>query len=196
MHPTGANEGDHIGLAFAPPRQGDGPLAGAIECIYLLTGLDDAAIHQACDEGRKLAGNNGNHSLVQVREPGFDLPLLQSNPALLHAGAGDELRVAAAFTDRCGFGCSGVCGLIVTQNGPLSDRRQQQIAALGALACVAFQHPLSTGKPAGRAAHFAAHEHAKAEPKRATDGASAFVIVQISVVGTFECSEVFIVPTD
>jgi hypothetical protein len=78
----------------------------------------------------------------------------------------------------------------------LLDYWQQQIAALGALARVALQHPLSSGKPAGRAAHLAAHEQAKAEPERAADGTSALAGADMSVVGTFKCPEVFIVPTD
>ena len=164
--------------------------------IYLLTGPDHAAVHQARHEGRQLSGSDRDHGLVQEREPGFDLPLLQSNPALLVAGTGDQIRVAAALADRGGVGCSGVCGLEVTQFEALLDHRQQQIAPLGALARVALQQPLSTGKPAGRAAHLAAHEQAKAEPERAADGASALAGVHMSVVGTFKCPEVFIVPTD
>ena len=173
MHLADAGEGDHIGLALAPLRQGGRPLAGAVERIDLLTGLDHAAVHQARHEGRQLSGGDRDHGLVQEREPGFDLPLLQSNPALLVAGAGDEVRVAAALADRGGVGRSGVRGLEVTRIEALLDDRQQQIAPLGALARVALQQPLGTGKPAGRAAHLAAHEQAKAEPERAADGASA-----------------------
>ena len=107
-----------------------------------------------------------------------------------------EVCVAAALADRGGVGCSGVRGFEVTRFEALLDHRQQQIAPLGALARVALQQPLGTGKPAGRAAHLAAHEQAKAEPERAADGASALAGVQMSVVGTFKCPEVFIVPTD
>ena len=178
MHLADAGEGDHIGLALAPPGQGGRPLAGAVERIYLLTGLDHAAVHQARHEGRQLSGGDRDHGLVQEREPGFDLPLPQSNPALLVAGTGDEVRVAAALADCGGVGCGGVRGLEVTRFETLLDDRQQQIAPLGALARVALQQPLSTGKPAGRAARLAAHEQAKAEPERAADGASALAGVR------------------
>lgn len=76
MHPADANEGDHIGLALAPPRQGGRPLAGAIERIDLLAGLDDAAIYQARHERRQLSSRDHDHGLVQEREPGMDLRLL------------------------------------------------------------------------------------------------------------------------
>ena len=91
MHLTDASEGDHIGLTLAPLRQGCRPLAGAIECIYLLTSSDHAAIHQARYQGRQLAGGDGDHGLVEECEPGFELTLLQSSPALLVTGASDEV---------------------------------------------------------------------------------------------------------
>jgi hypothetical protein len=198
MHLADTGEGDHIGLAFAPPRQGGRPLAGAIECICLLTGRDHAAIHQARHEGRQLSGGDRDHSLIQEREPGFDLRLLQSYPALLVAGAGDEVRVATALADCGGVGGSGIRGLVVTRFEALLDDRQQQIAPLGAFARVTLQQTLRTGKPAGRAAHLATHEQAKAEPECATDGAKApaSISVRIGIVGSFERLEIIFVPAD
>ena len=67
----------------------------------------------------------------------------------------------------------------------LLDDRQQQVALLGAFARLALQQPLSTGEPAGRAAHLAAHEQAKAEPERTADGATAAGIA-VRMVGAFE----------
>ena len=137
-----------------------------------------------------------DHGFIQERESGFELPLLQSNPALLVAGTGDEVRVAAALADRGGLGCSGIRGLEITRFEALLDHRQQQIAPLGALARGALQQPLSSGKPAGRSPHLAAHEQAEAQPERAADGRREAAYVHMSVVGPFECPQVFIVPTD
>ncbi len=145
---------------------------------------------------RQLARRDREHGLVQEREAGFDLPLLQSNSALLVASAGDQIQVAAALTDCGGVGGGGIRGLEVTRSEVLLDHRQQQITLLGALARVALQQPLGTAKPAGRAALLAAHVQAKAEPERAADGASALVGVHMSVVGPFKGPEVFIIPTD
>ena len=51
MYLTDAGEGDHVGLALAPPCQGGRPLAATVERVHLLTGLDHAAVHQARHQG-------------------------------------------------------------------------------------------------------------------------------------------------
>jgi hypothetical protein len=139
-------------------RQGGGPLAGAVNRVHLLTGVDHAAVHQAGHEGGQLSSRDHDHGLVQEREAGLHLPLLQSNSALLVAGTGDQVRVAAALTDRGGVGCSRIRGFEVTRCKALLDHRRQQIASFGALARVTLQQPLSATKPAGRTTRLAAHE--------------------------------------
>jgi hypothetical protein len=78
----------------------------------------------------------------------------------------------------------------------LLDDRQQQVALLGAFVNIALQQTPGTGKPAGRPAHLAAHQQAKAEPERATNGAGALAGPDICVVGAFECLKVFVIVTD
>ncbi len=93
MDPADPREGDHVGLLLAPPGQRSGPLAGAAECVHLLTGPDHAAVHQTRDEWRQLRRRDRDHDLVQQRQPPLNLPLLQSNPTLLVPGAGDQVCV-------------------------------------------------------------------------------------------------------
>ncbi len=78
----------------------------------------------------------------------------------------------------------------------LLDERQQEVAPLGAVRLLAFQQPLGAGKPSGRAAHLAAKEKTQPQPESATDGAKAFAGVQMGVMGTFERSQIVVVPTD
>ena len=196
MHLAGAGESDHIGLALAPPRQRGRPFAGSVECIYLLTGRNHAAVHQACHKRRQLPRCDRDHGLIQERESGFDLRLLQSYPALLVAGTGDEVGVATALADCGGVGCSSVRDLVVTRGETLLDDRQQQIAPLGTFARITLQQTLGTGKPAGRAAHLAAHEQAKTEPECATDGAKAPASISVRIVGSFERLEIILVLAD
>ena len=81
------------------------------------------------------------------------------------AGAGNQIHVTAALAD-CGGVCRrGVRDVEVTCFNALLDHRQHQVTPLGALARIALQQPLATGKPAARAAHLATHEQAKAEPE-------------------------------
>ena len=158
MHPANAREGDHLGLLLAPLRQGGGPLAGAAERVHLLTGLDHAAIHQARHEGRQLPRCDCDHHLVEQREPLFDLPLLDANPALIVPGAGDQVRIPAALADLGGVSRGRVRSLEVARGKLLLHDRQQQIAPLGALVLLVLQQPLGAGEPAGRAARLAAKE--------------------------------------
>ena len=173
MHQADAGEGDHLGLLLAPLRQGGGPLAGAVERVHLLTGLDHAAIDQTRHEGRQLPRGDRDHGLVQQREPLLDLPLLHANPALLVPGAGDQVRVPAALADLGGARRGGVRGLAVAGGKMLLHDRQQQIALLGAVVLLAFEQPLGTGEPAGRAARLSAKRKTQAQPERAADGAQA-----------------------
>jgi hypothetical protein len=112
------------------------------------------------------------------------------------AGTGDKVRVATTLADCGGFGCSGIGGLVVTRCEPLLDHRHQQIATLGAFGSGALQQALSTGKPAGCAAHLAAHEQTKTEPERATDRAQPFAGVTMRVIGALKRLEVFFVLSD
>ena len=196
MHPANACEGDHLGLLLAPLRQRGGPLAGAAERVHLLTGLDHTAIHQARHEGRQLPRGNGDHHLVQQREPLLDLPLLDANPALIVPGTGDQVRIAAALADRGGLRRGRVRSLEVARGKVLLHDRQQQIAALGALVLLVLEQPLGAGDPAGRATHLAAKEKTEAQPECGTDGAQAFAGVQVRMMGTFERPQIVLVPTD
>jgi hypothetical protein len=196
MHLAGAGEGDHVGLAMAPLREGGCPFAGSIERIDLLTGTDHTAVHQARHEWRQLTRGNGDHGLVQECESGVHVPLLKSYAALLVTGTGDQVRVAAALTDPDGVGRSSVCGIEVTGCEVLFYERQQQVTPLGALACDLVQQALRARKPTAGASRLATHEQTKTKPECAANRATALTDVQMRVVGTLECSEVFIVPTD
>jgi hypothetical protein len=196
MHPAGACEGDHLGLLLAPLRQGRGPFAGAAERVHLLTGLDHAAIHQTRHEGRQLPRGDGDHDLVQQREPLLDLPLSNANPPLLVSGAGDQVRILAALADRGGVGRGRVCSLVVAGGKLLLHDRQQQVALLGALVLLLLQQPLRAPEPARRAADVAAKEETEAEPECAADRVQAFIGIQPRVMGALERPQILIVATD
>ena len=69
MHQAGAGEGDDLRLRIAPLGKRGRPLPCAVECIDLLTGQDNAAIDQARHQRRELVGDDGDHRLVEKREP-------------------------------------------------------------------------------------------------------------------------------
>ena len=111
-------------------------------------------------------------------------------------GAGDQVRVPAALADLGGARRGRVRGLAVAGGKLLLHDRQQQIALLGAFVLLAFEQPLGAGEPSGRAARLSSKEKTQAQPERATDGAQAFIGVQVRLMGTLERPQIVVVPTD
>jgi hypothetical protein len=196
MDPADPREGDHVGLFGAPAGQRSGPLAGAAECVHFLTGPDDTAVHQAHDERWQLRRRDGDHDLVQQRQPLLDPSLLQSNATLLVPGAGDQICVSAGFTDLGGARRSRVCSVAGVGVKLLFHDRQQQIAPLGAFECLAFQQALGTGEPPSRASRLSAKEQTHAEPERAANSAHGFAGIQICLMCALERTQVVFVATD
>ena len=117
MHETGAREGDHLGLLLADTRKRRRPFARTAERIDLSTGIDHAAIHQAGHDRRQLAGDAGEHGLVQALQARDDIALMDERAALPMTGGRDEVGIVEALTDRGGLAGSGMCRrrLAVTQ---------------------------------------------------------------------------------
>lgn len=100
----------------------------------MLAGGDNVAIHQAGDQRRQTPRGDGDHHLIEQRESRFSAALTKYGPTLEVPGDGDQIPVPAALSDTGrllgeGFGC----GVVVFAQTP-EDARQQQIAALGAVA--------------------------------------------------------------
>ena len=100
MHQTGAGEGDDLRLGLAPPGKRRGPLPCAVEGEDLPTGQDDAAIDQAGHQRRELVGDDGDHRLVEKREPGFDFALSDQRAPLQMQRAGHQIGVLEPRSDR------------------------------------------------------------------------------------------------
>jgi hypothetical protein len=197
MHQAKASEGDHLGLLLAPLREGGGPLAGVAQRVHLLTGLNHAAIDQARDDGRQLPCGDRDHDFVQQRQPLLDLPLQHSHPALLVAGAGDQVCLPEALADLDGADGDGVRDFAITGGELLLHDRQQQVAPLDAVTLLAFEQPLGTGQPSGRAARLSSKEKTQTQPERAAGGsAHAFASIKICVMGAIKRTQIIIVPTD
>ncbi len=134
MNETGAGEGHHLGLLLAPPGQRGGPLAGTAQRVYLLAGLDHAAIDQTRHDGRQLSRDDRKHGLVEERESSLDLPLPNESPALQVTGAGDQVGISKAITNLGGAAAVGVRGVAIAFGEALLSDGQQQVAVLYAVA--------------------------------------------------------------
>ena len=149
MHEAAAGEGDEVGLALAPARKGGGPLLRAADLIRVLAGEDHAAVDDAGDDRRELAGGDRHHRLVEQPQALLDAPAPDQDVALLVGGEREQVRVAEALADRRGLGGGRGGRLEVAARLLLEDDRQQQVAALDAVVvALLVEQPLGAAEPA------------------------------------------------
>ena len=147
-----SREGDQVGLALAPVGQGGGPLLGAANLVGVLASQDHAAIDDPGGDRGELAGGDRHHRLVEQRQTLLEAPEPDQDVALLVGGEGEQVRVAEALADRRRL-CRGCGGrLEVAARLLLEDDREQQVAALNAVAPLVVEQPLGAAEPAAGAA--------------------------------------------
>ncbi len=161
------------------------PLARAPHLVHLLAGEDDAAVDDPGDDRRELLGGDRDHGLVEQGETFAHPSVLDQHVALAVDREREEVAVAEALADAngllCGRGCRGeVSGGLV-----LEHRRQEQVAALGALALV-LEEPLCAAEPARRRADLAAGGEVQADPHRAADRAKRLPVLEIPLMRALE----------
>ncbi len=183
MDQTAAGEGDELRLGIAPRRQRRRPFAAAVEGEDLLATGDDAAIDQAGEEWRQSAAGDRQHGLVEKRHALGDPPLAEQRPAMEVAGEGDEIGVVEAVADLGGLGRRPARSLEIAHGDAAMDRRQQQIAALGAI--LVRDEAFRARQPAGRAARLAEREEAEAKKEGGAGRRSRVVGVEAGLVDTF-----------
>ena len=134
------------GCSLAPARKGGGPFAGTIRRVDLLTPVDDAAIDQARDQRRQLAGCDREHRLIQQRQSARHLaPCISARPCTCRARAIRSISskrspIAAASAARA-VGSIPVAGVET-----LLRHRQEQVALLDAVALLALDEALGRGR--------------------------------------------------
>ena len=159
------------GCAVAPAGQGGGPLARAAQLVDLVAPLDDAAVDEARDQGRHLAGDDGDHRLVQQGEPFVDAVQLQEGPPLQVATVGGQVQLTVARADLGRPDGRGAGRLVVTGGELLQHERQQQIPVLDALAPDPLERPPRSGEPPGRPPRLTEGDEPEAQPEGAPRGA-------------------------
>lgn len=155
MHAARAGESDHLRLPRTPLLQRGGPLAGTVQRVHLLAGIDDAAIEETRDERRQFAGRHRDHDFIEQREALLDLPLTDQRSTLQMSGAGDQVRLRELVADLRRVGGSYVRSPTITGRQLLLCDRQQEVAVLDAVASRFLEQPMRTREPACRAARLA-----------------------------------------
>ena len=178
MHETATSERDHLRLQRPPVRERLRPLARAAHLVHLLAREDDAAVDHPGDDRRELLGGDGHHALVEQGET-FSYPsILHQHVALSVDREREEVAVAEALADANRFACGCGCGCEVPGRLVLEHRRQEQVAALGAVAFV-LEKPLCAAQPARCRADLATGREVQADPHRTSDAAQRLPALEV-----------------
>jgi hypothetical protein len=108
MDETRPAEAGQLRLPSTPLRQRGSPIAGAIDGINLLTGVNDATVDQASHYRRQFTAGGRYHRLVQQSEALLHLSFLNEGPTLDVTCASAKIRLSKSFAN---FGCAGGCGM-------------------------------------------------------------------------------------
>ena len=180
-----AAEHREVRLLLAPTRHRGGPLLRAAQLVELPAAVDHAAVDEARGNRRHLAGDGGQHGLVEQRQPFLDAALPDEAVTLLVDGEREQVGVAEAAADLGAVGRAGAAGLRVRHAESL---QQAQVAALDAVALL--EQPLRAGEPAARLGGVAAQRQDQPEPERAAHGALHRAVLGVRLVGPLEYGQV------
>jgi hypothetical protein len=142
------------------------PLAEPPDVADLQAGGDDVAVHDAGEEGAKLAGDDRGHRLVEQRHPVGDPAGVDQRQPLGVDAHGGQVRVAEAQADLGGPLGAGHRLLALAAGQGHGGLDPRQVAVLDALGLVA-QQPLRPHQPAGGQCRLAPEEVLQAQPARA-----------------------------
>ena len=156
-----AGEGDHAGTAVAPCRQGLGPLAGAAQLGHLLADVDHPAVDPAGHLGRELADDDRHHGLVEQGQAlGDPAAGHRGRPLEEHGQPTRSASPACRSIPRAARAAVTWAGGVLAGLELLEDRRQEQVALLGAVRRLVLQQPPGPGQPAAALGELALVEQA------------------------------------
>jgi hypothetical protein len=147
---------------------------------------DHAAVDDPGNDRGQLARGHGDHRFVQEPESLVVAPELDQDVALLVGGECEQVGVAEALPDRGGVGGGGGSRLPVAAGLLLERGRQQEVAALDAVAPVALEQPPGAPHPAARAADLPVACEGHADPERAAQGGELLARLQVSAMRALE----------
>ena len=188
--------GDHLGLAVAPPRQRVRPLAGVAQLECVATEGDRVAEDDAGDHRGELAIARHHEGLVDQSQRRVGPCLPEQGPALLVVREPDQVGVPESLADLGGLDRGRVARLVVTTGHLLEPARDQEPAALDAVAPVALQLPLRTREPSPGAHRLAPEHHVVPDPEPAAHRARHVAGARVRVMGALEGGDVGIVVTE
>ena len=187
MHQARPAERDHLGLLIAHARKRGGPLASAPQSIDLSAGIDHAAVHQPRHDRKQLAGDDGEHRLVQALETGDDVALIDERAALHVARRRHQVRVSKRLSDCDGLACGCRRRIGVSLAQLLFGDRNGQVASLRTV--VIFDEPLASRRPGVRLTGLSTRQEGEREPERAARRARMVARLVMDTVLALEDSQ-------
>jgi hypothetical protein len=181
-----ARKGHHVGLLFAPLREGGGPLDRPPQLVGRLAAEDHAAVDDAARDRRQLPGRDRHHRLVQEPEALLHLAPLDHEMTLVVAGERYEVPVTEALADPDCLRRHCDRALEIALRFALEHHRDQEVALLDAFTALAIHEALRSSEPAARAPHLALLDEVDPHPERAACRGQGFTRVQASLVGALE----------
>jgi hypothetical protein len=182
--PTG--EGDEVGLARAPRREGGRPFPRTAHLVGIVARQDHAAVDDPGDDRGQLARGHGNHRFVEQPQPLVEAPELDQDLALLMGGKSEQVGIAEALPDRGSVAGGGGSRLPVAACLLLECGRKQKVAALDSVAAVALEQPPGAPQPAARAADLPVAREGHTDPECAAEGGELLARVQVSAMRALE----------
>ena len=184
MHQALPAIGHELRLRLAPAAQGRRPLLGPPHVEHVLAHLDHRAVHDPGNDRRHLTRRHRHHHLVQLSDTARLVPTKHERLSPAETPERRQIRVAAADTDRqrvseLGEGTASVPG----DQMPERHRNDQQ-AALHAIAIGLVEQVLSARQPTPSRRHLPSQEQAEAEPERAPSRPPRITVAHALVVGS------------
>jgi hypothetical protein len=193
MHEAQAHVGDHRRLLLAPPGQRLAPLLRVAQLVDGRAERDGVAVDDAGDDRRELPCGRREQDLVRQPQALLDPPPVDQGSALLVARQPHQVGIAEALPDVGGGHGSGTSGFPVPARHLLQPQRDEQVAALDAVAPVSLQEPLRTAEPPGRAHGLSAEQHVVADPEGAARRRPRVARIGMEAVRAFQPIHVVVV---
>ena len=180
---TRAAKRDHVRVRGAPAGERGRPLLRAAPVEQLVTGADHAAVDDAGDHGRDFAARDGEHHLVEQREPLGLPPHLEERAAHAVARQRRHVRVLQPRADLGGAVEGGVGGFGVALDGLLESQRAEQVSPFRAVLRGVVEEAADAREPAaGLCLLIGAIDEDEHEPEGAAGRQDRIAPVQMALI--------------
>ena len=169
---------------------------GASDVEQVRARREHAAVDDAGDDRRELAGGGGDHGFVEQRDAALYLAALDEHAAMALPRQAGEVRVAEPLADRCGFGECVSRLLDVSTHDRVAGLGNQQVAALHAWVAALVEQTCGARQPAGSLRGVAAVHQNRRDARCDAAGATEIPLLNESLVRSYQGRQAVVVFAD